>query len=480
MKRRNAIGLIPLTLAGISGIAHAQEHERHHRPKETGREHHPGGEGAQPRPPMGKPPLSMQYLRKVRDMLQWIRNTQSENLLEASYAIARTVKNGGKCWCHWDMGHSYRADMFPDRSGNPGIFTMGFNANTAKKGDLFLASIWGGPHQVLVDKEIFVIGGPAPWGSDAKMSELIELDSAKVRMRPYSHIWIETNITTLGAIMFIPGMPAPIGPVSGILGMVTFWMMTADACRILSRDGFSMKVKGDEPPLSGDSVPWANLNEPLMDDYFDRVMSQIEMIGAELGNIREVAKMAVDSVLSGGRVHCYSRYNDALAVEAQTRRGGLTMTKGMYDRGGELFSYLGEFKGSGKDLVIMGLSKPDDEIDLKHLDEFRKRKMKIASIGPMTRDTKIPAGRTVPKETDLHVGRMCDTYGLYAFPGFDQKVCPTSGALVNQIFWAACMEIVEEMVRKTGNVPGVFLSGAVRGGMEHLHRMNALYEERGY
>ncbi len=468
MKRRDTFSLIPLSLAGFASMnadVFAGEMCSIISCKKNLRQ---------------QSPLAIRYTEKVRDMLGWIRSTQSENLLEASYAIARTVKNGGTCWCSWDMGHNTRFDMFPDRNGNPGIFTMGYNTSKSKKGDLFLASIWGGPHEDLVKKDIFVIGGPAPWSSDAKLSELIVRDSAKVRLHPYSHIWIETNVTTLGAIMKVPGSPAPIGPVSGIIGMVTFWMMQADACRILARDGIKMSVYGDEPELSGRNIEWADLNAPLMDDYFDVVMNQIEMIGSEYGNICEIARMAVDSVLSGGKVYCYSRYRDSLSVEGQTRRGGLVMTRGVHFDNGKLITHDGEFSGNKNDLVIMGIFKPDDELDLKALEIFRKNNMKVVSMGPMTRDIKIPKGKIVPKESDIHVGRMCDTYGLFALPGFNKKVCPSSGALLNQIFWATCMEIVEEMIQRTGNTPGIFFSAAVKGGTEHMNRIIEIYYERGY
>ncbi len=474
MKRRDTFSLIPLSLAGIAGV-----------PARALASEICGNISCQTKP-QPQLPLAIKYTLKVRDMLKWIRHTQSENLLEASYAIARTVKNGGTCWCSWDMGHNTKFDMFPDRNGNPGIFTMGYDTSKSKKGDLFLASIWGGPHDDLVKKDIFVIGSPAPWGGDAKLSELIVRDSAKVRLRPYSHIWIETNVTTLGAIMKVPGSPAPIGPVSGIIGMVTFWMMQADACRILARDGIKMNVYGDESELSGDNINWVNLHSPLMDDYFDVVMNQIEMIGSELGNIREISRMAVDSVLSGGKVYCYSRYRNSLSVEGQTRRGGLALTRGLYRFDGseidtgKLVGSDGEFKGTKNDLVIMGIFKPDDEFDLRALESFRKNKMKVVSMGPMTRDIKVPDGKTVPGGTDIHVGRMCDTYGLFAVPGFNKKVCPTSGALLNQIFWATCMEIVEEMIRRTGNTPGIFFSAAVKGGTEHMHRVIEIYRERGY
>ena len=430
-------------------------------------------------------PLAIQYTEKVRDMLIWIRETQSVNLLEASYAIADTVKNKRICWYSWDLGHSIDFDLVQNRNGLPGIFTVGYDTAKTRDGDFFLNNITGNQEvfQDLGSKDITMAGSPVPWGSDAREAHLIVRDSAKHRLRPYSDIWIETNVDTIGAIMYIPGMPAPVGPVSGIIGMVTLWMMVADACRILARKGISLPVQGDEPELSGDNIPWVSLYDPLMDDYFEQVMLQIEMIGAELGDIQRAAGMTVDSLLSGGKVWGYSRDRMALAVEAQTRRGGLALTRGIFwnEEKGAVTTYEGEpVPMSSNDTVMMGLFEPEDEIDLKCLDTFRKNGMKVVSFGPMTRDTKIPDGRTVPKEADVHIGRMCDTYGLYAVPGFKRKVCPTSGALLNQIFWATCMTIVEEVKRRTGNVPGVFFSAAVRGGTEHMYRMNEWWKDRGY
>ena len=409
-----------------------------------------------------------------------IRSTQADKLLEASYAIARTVMRGNTCWYSWDMGHSILADILPGRHGLPEIFTVGYDPAKSRKGDLFLASAWETGFDDMVKKDIFVIGSPMPWSQDAKLPELIVRASAMHQIRPYSKIWIESGLSTIGAIMQVPGMPAPVGPVSGIIGMLTFWMMMADACRILAREGKSVPVRGDEPKLAA-NAPRVSLDAPLMDDYYDEVMRQIEMIGMEMGNIRRIAAMAVDAVLSGGKVWCYSRYRDALSIEAQTRRGGLGLTRGVDEQNGKLVTFEGDFKGSSKDLVIMGSIQPDDERDLANLDLFRKAGMRVASIGPLTRDIKLPDGRALYKETDVHVGRMCDTYGLFALPGFERKICPTSGALWNQIYWVTVMEIMEEMIRRTnGNVPGVFYSAAIKGGTEHMVRMNEMWKERGY
>lgn len=467
MKRRNALSLMPFACTALAGTALANP------PRPIFRNR---------RLPGKEMPIGIEYIHRVQRTLREIRTTQAENMLEASYAIARTVRRGGFCWCSWDMGHNTAFDMFPNRPGNPGIFTIGYDPQKSRDGDLFLASIWGGPHEDLEKKDIFVIGGPAPWGSDAKRSDLIVRDSAKVRLRPYSDIWIETNISTLGAIMDIPGSPAPCGPTSGIIGMVTFWMMQADACRILARDGHSMNVQGDEPELGADA-DYANLDQPLLDDYFDDVMRQMDMIESEHGNIMEIARMAVDSILDGGKVYCYSRYRNSLAAEGQTRRGGLALTRGLHfnDDGSTLVDMMAdEFDGGKNDLVIMGLFQPDDAYDLKALDIFRKRKMKIASIGPATRNLKAPGGRTVPKESDIHIGRMYDTYGRFALPGFNRRVCPTSGAMLNQLFWATCLETAMEIVDRTGNAPGVFFSAAIKGGTEHMHRVREIARERGY
>ena len=84
MKRRDTFRLIPLSLAGAAAAA-AQEFD-------------PVTGGCVPPPaPPGPEPLSMRYTRKVRELLGRIRATQSENLLEASYAIARAVMEGRTC-----------------------------------------------------------------------------------------------------------------------------------------------------------------------------------------------------------------------------------------------------------------------------------------------------------------------------------------------------------------------------------------------
>ena len=474
MKRRESFRLIPLSLAGMATMVNKAFSE------DLLRYDYPNVDAyREPEKPTGEP-LAIRYTKKVRDRLLWVRETQSENLLEASYAIARTVMRKGTCWYFYELGHTPEFDIFPERNGLPEIFTMGYNPEKSKDGDLFLVSVAGALHEDLKKKDILVIGAPCSYTGDALGSHLIVLEHAKRQIRPYSDIWIEYNIDTIDALMRVPGMPAPIGVVGGTIGIVTFWMMVADACRVLAREGKPVNVRGDEPKLSGKDIPWVSLHDPLMDDYFEQTLLQIEMIGAEMGNINRIAKMAVDSVLAGGRVWCYSRYYDSLAAEASTRIGGLSLTQGIYVKDGKLSLEESDFKGTSKDLVIMGIFEPDDEVDLKSLDTFRELGMKVASMGPMTRDIKIPVGRTVPKEADIHVGRMCDTYGLYAIPGFERKVAPTSGVLLTQIFYATVMEIVEEMIRRTGNIPGVFFSAALRGGREHMYRMHEIYRERGY
>jgi len=464
MKRRDVIRLLPLSIAGMTGLP------RHALSREMPMKHHKTGYHE---------PLSMQYITKVIKMLTWIRENQSENLLEASYAIARTVQNGGQCWqSGWDAGHT-QADSWPGRNGEPEIFKIG---DESKDGDLLITGSSRGSEEFikqLAEKDIVLISHPSPWSGDAKLPELVRDDIKKLSLKDHADIWIENNNSTLGGIINLPGMPAPLGPVSAVIGKVTIWMMIADACRILARRGISLPVRGDEPKLSEkvDSKSfsgWVSLHDPLMDSYFNEVITQIKMIKAELGNIRKIGKMAVESVLEGGTLYAYSRYT-SIAGEANTRRAGLALTRGIYGRNGER-----SFEGSSKDCVIMGITKPDDEIDLQFLDQFKKSKMRIASLGPMTRNIKVQEGRAVHKETEVHAGRMCDTYGLFAIPGFEQKVCPTSGVLINQLFWACIMEFTEQFIERTGNVPAVYYSAALKGGMEHYFRMQEISNEQGY
>lgn len=469
MKRRDAIHLLPLSLAGIAGMTQ----------QALGK-----GAGPNKRTKGLDEPLAMQYSRKVRERLTWIRENQSESLMEAAYAIARTVENGGQCYQEsWDAGHT-EADSWPGRNGEPDIFSTSFDVKKAKKGDLLLTSGQIRNVEEVKKNGIFIIGCPSPWSGDARFPELLRDDVRALTLKPYADIWIENQATTLGGVVTVPGMPAPIGPVSGIVGKATIWMMLADTCRILAQKKISRPVKGDEPKLTGDKVDyqsfagWVKLSEPLMDDYFSEVMKQLELVFAEIGTIRKIAAMAVDTVLSEGRIYGYSLHS-SVAGEASTRRSGLSITQGVYGSSLDTDEKRRNFAGTSKDCVIMGITKPDDETDLMFLDLFRKRGMKVASLGPMTRSIKVPEGRTVPKETDFHAGRMCDTYGLFAVTGFDQRICPTSGVLLDHLFWTTMMEVVEQYIDRTGgDVPGVFYSAALKGGMEHMYRMIEVYRER--
>ncbi len=472
MNRREAIRIMPLSIAGITGIA--QTVFAGEKGLKAVKRHHPDS-------------LSAQYLKKVRERLLWIRENQSENLMEAAYGIARTVQNGGRCWqSGWDAGHT-ESDSWAGRNGEPEIFTSGFNRNEAQDGDLLLVSSSRGTEEFkeyLSNKDIFVVGQPSAWSGDARYPELLRDEPRGLTLRSHADVWIENRATSLGGVVNVPGMPAPIGPVSGVVGKTTIWMMLADACRILARRGITIPVKGDEPKVTGENLDykqfsgWVSLNDPLMDNFFDEAMKQVAMIGAEIGTIGKIAKMAVDTVLNGGQIYGYSLYS-YVAGEASTRRSGLSITRGIYGSSLDTKEKRKNFKGTSKDCVIMGITKPDDETDLMFLDLFKKRGMKTASLGPMTRSIKVPDGRTVPKETDLHAGRMCDTYGLFAVPGLDQRICPTSGVVLDQLFWATILEIVEQHMKRTGgDIPGVFFSAALKGGMEHMHRMNEVYRER--
>ena len=458
MKRRDIFKLVPLVLPSLGGFAaQSSALERF-------------SFGWKPQP--GEP-LPLVYPRRIREMLTWVRKTQSDKILEAANAIARTVEKGNRCWCYWDQGHTFQSDTFPGRIGEPEILTTGYNAAQAKDGDLILAS-FPMPLANLEDiakKDIFVIGGPSPWSGDPKNPEFILPEIRKNRIRPLSDIWIDMDVDSIGAQVAIPGSPAPLGPESGPLGSTILWMMLADACRILARNGKSVTVKGDEPKLT-DKTPRVSLTEPLMDEYCEQVIRELEMVGMELGDIRKMAGIVVDTLLNGGNVYFYSRYPESLAYEATGRRGGYAFAKPLYD---------GKIQGTSRDCVIMGTYQPEDEADLKNLDIMKKLGMKTASIGPITRDSGIPDGRIVAKETQVHIGRMTDTYGLFALPGFDRKVCPTSGVLATTLLWTMSAEIAEQIISRTGgNAPSIYFNGALYWDKWWDAQVKAMMDTRGY
>ena len=468
MNRRNATKIIPLATAGLLGLGtHVSASKKDTRP------------------------LCLQYLERVRDNLEKIRGTELDNLLEASYRIAHTYRNGGTCYNRWDMGHSTVADTFADRPGNPGISVNEYQEEKLKEGDTVLMSMVGAPiKRNLREEGVFVIGAPAPWSAETPNAHLLNARNRTFKYRHVCEIWINTYITARGAIMWLPGESVPMGAVSGALGMMTYWMMNADAVRILARDGVYVDVNGDEPELDEkakndylDLSLFESLNRPLGRKYFDVAMKQLKNIEAELGKVNKIADMAVDTILSGGRILNYSRYHGSLCHESQYRRGGLLLNKGIYaGENGPIGSrHFPDLKIKPDDMVIMGITQPDDPVDLTVLRSLRKTGVKkIATIGARTKNFRIPSGDTVSEGADIHLGNMCDTYGLFAVPGVKRRVCPTSGLLINQMFYAVQMQIAEKIMERTGNTPRIDANVAMEGFWDKRGLDFQIIRTRGY
>lgn len=417
-------------------------------------------------------PLALVYPRRIRELLAKVRASSSDAILESANAIARAVERGYTCWSIWDQGHTYNSDMFPDRWGLPAFITPGYDPQKARKGDVFLAG-YPFPPSHLEDaksKGILVIGAPTPVGGDVPGIEMATRDAIRFRIRPFADIWIETETDIVGAQVRIPGSYAPLGPESGPLMGTIFWMIVSDACRLLAQAGRSFPVSGDEPELPQNSV-WKTSDRPLMGEYFDTVMRGLELIGSELGEIGNISSMAVDTLLKGGTVYFYSRYPQSFASEATGRRGGFAFARALSD---------GKPPGTDRDCVIMGTYAPDDPADIANLSKFRAAGMRAASVGPVTRGGKIPAGDTVFRNTEAHAGRMIDTFGLFAVPGFTRKVCPVSGVLATSILWSVCADIADTIIERTGNTPGIFFNGAIAWDGWWDAQIDAMVKTRGY
>ena len=177
-----------------------------------------------------------------------------------------------------------------------------------------------------------------------------------------------------------------------------------------------------------------------------------------------------------------------MCAEAIYRRGGLLLNRGIYaDENGEpkVNTHIPDFtdpvfRGSEKDIALMGIFQPDDPVDINILRSLRNRGMKVVSIGPRTRERMIPDGEIIPGLTDIHLGNMCDTYGLFAIPGVNRKICPTSGLLLNQMFFAVQFQIAQKLIERTGNTPRIDGNASMTGMLERRERSLEIVRVRGY
>lgn len=426
----------------------------------------------------GKKPVSLDtaYLGGIRDGIATIRDTSMDAIHAASEAVARTRKNGGTCFYQWETTHTIEGDMFPDRPGDTDLFVMGYTmgkpAVEPKKGDLLFVNVIRAPLEDPRAKGIFVVGGPNPWCADTiQNGELVEANKQLV-VKKYSDIWIDMPYTRYGSLLPLPGEEVPLGPTPALYGAVTAWSVVADAVRLLARDGVPVRVKGGEPPL-GNGMKRERLDRPLAEKYFAATFDAIDRIGKDIGIIRRAASEAADRILSGGRLYAYSRYRESLSAEANQRRGGLALINATW-------SDDPNFKGTGKDFMVMGVYRPDDPEDIAMFDRCHAAGMKVAVLGPPTLAGERPAGRSVPREADFHMADGCDTYGLFALPCLERRICPISGFAVAAAFWTFAAALADEIIARTGNAPGVLSTGAVVGGAEQRTRANGLVKTRGY
>ncbi len=216
--------------------------------------------------------------------------------------------------------------------------------------------------------------------------------------------------------------------------------------------------------------------------YFAEVIKQFNNIETELGTVNQIADMIVDTILSGGHVFNYSRYETSLCYESNYRRGGLLLNRGIYagENGPIGGRHYRDARVTGKDIVVMGIHQPDDPVDLKMLKAIRETGANVVSIGSTLCNGRIPDGETVPGQTDLHLGNMCDTYGLFAIPGANRKVCPTSGLLVTLMFYAVQMQIAEKIMERTGNTPRIDANVAMEGFWNKRRLDLDIIRKRGY
>ncbi len=426
-------------------------------------------------------PLGLRYLETIRGMLESIRAREADNLLEAAHRVAETVKRGNICYTQWDMGHNIEFDIFPDRPDDPRLFVNGWKEENAREGDFLLLSFIGKPITDPHDKGVFVIGAPSPWCAESPNPELLTEQNRALKYRHFCDIWIDTGISTWGPVMWIPGSPVPMGPASGPLGMMTFWMIVSDAVRILAEDSVAVNVGGDESPLAANAVR-VSTGAPLGRMYYEEAMRQLKGIEGEFGTVDAIAELVVDAVLNGRHVYYYSTYPNSLAYESVYRRGGLLLNRSvMAGKDGPVGGpHFGTFDGGKGDIVVMGVWRPDDPVNLRDQEAFLKMGMRVVAIGPATRDGGVPKGETVPGRAEMHLGCMCDTYGLFALPGLDRKVCPTSGLLINQMYYAVQMQVAEKIIARTGNVPRIDANAAMIGGLDKRRRDLEIIRVRGY
>lgn len=405
-------------------------------------------------------PYGVQYYEKAVEIWDRESTTELPIIARAADAAAKTLKGGGKLFSHAHFGHMLVQELRIGRPGNPDYLPTG-NWSTKDedfdaigKGDFLFFDMTKARVKKAHDRGAFVVGVRVPYlpNQTTPKGVLATYEATdNLLTEDVSDLVLTSGVPFTNGCLYYPEIPAVRGCPVSVQGVGNFyWMLSAE---IAQRDkGGSGMGKSDRAR-----------------EYIGIVKQRGAKIRANFSTMDSVAKAMAGYVANGAKYWNYT-FGNEMADENTYRASGISMSRNITPKD------IG--KARAGDFIIIAGEASDTKENIAAADAFRAAGVKVIYIGPAR--TEGSSGDDMPKHADFHIETFSpEREGVLTVPGFDRKICPTTGVLFALALWMTNAQFISHMIAQ-GMVPVLDMGGHLMGGNGYNKDVRAIVEKRGY
>ena len=415
-------------------------------------------------------PYGIQYYDKACEIWDRISTSELPLITQAADHAASSLKNGKKLYCLITGGHMHKAELRQDRPGNPDYLHLWKRDvkpeqfDVIGKGDFILFDSPFEHIKRVHDRGAFSVGIRVPYFPNKTTPKGVlainELATNAVfenviLAEECSDIILTSGVPFTDGVLNIPEIPtARACPMSPQGTFNFFWMITAE---------IAMRDKGGGAMGSSEKAA----------EYIELIKKRGVEIQADFNNIDTIAQFMVECVSRGGKYWNYTFSDGDPIMERENihRCSGVVMSWGLNPK---------DIPKEGKagDFVIIAGEASDIKENIEAARTFKKAGIKVIYIGPAK--TEGSSGNDLPTIADWHI----DTHsperdGALIVPGFDKKICPTTGLLYPLAQYMLNSQFITHMI-EIDMTPLVDMGSHVIGGDVYSNLLYTIVAKRGY
>ena len=213
--------------------------------------------------------LMMRYRKAVDELFEKVRNTQTENIVNAGEMIAESVSKGGKIILS-DICHSIENDLIY-RGGGP-IFYKHYDESihkdTLKEGDVLVVSSVSGRTKKVVDLAWEMVERGVKVIAFTSMAYAVQVDAVHEsgkKLYEFATLTMDNCAPAAEAMMEVEGIEARFAAASGIASDYIMWQITSVAVEKLLAMGITPGI------LKSANFPGGNdYNKQVVEPNFEK------------------------------------------------------------------------------------------------------------------------------------------------------------------------------------------------------------------